>query len=139
MATEIHLACRVQTRSFRGRCFAGPHPPRAHLSRVGRSPSRPLRCARSSYTKDRTLDGAEDHSAEELVRAIERGGHRVTASVAHRHELVRAVRGPCDLVAIAGGDGTVGARAPTTRRTWTRFSPWRRSSSSRPRAQRADL
>jgi diacylglycerol kinase family enzyme len=52
--------------------------------------------------------GAEDHSAEELVQAIERRGHRVTASVAHRDELSEAVRGPCDLVAIAGGDGTVG-------------------------------
>jgi len=55
--------------------------------------------------------GAEDHSAAELVRAIERAGHRVTASVARRSELETALRGSCELVAVAGGDGTVGKAA----------------------------
>lgn len=55
--------------------------------------------------------GDEDHSARDLVRELERHDHEVVASVTGRKALKAAVRGPCDLVVAAGGDGTVNAVA----------------------------
>lgn len=55
--------------------------------------------------------GDEDHDASELAREIERHGHRVVAHATRRKELSRALRHPPDLVAVAGGDGTVGRAA----------------------------
>lgn len=52
--------------------------------------------------------GREDHRAEDIEGAIRRAGHRLVASVTKRRQLARALRGRCDLVAVAGGDGTVG-------------------------------
>jgi diacylglycerol kinase family enzyme len=55
--------------------------------------------------------GDEDHDASELAREIERHGHRVVGHATRRKELSRALRHPPDLVAVAGGDGTVGTAA----------------------------
>lgn len=55
--------------------------------------------------------GSEDHSARDLVRTIERAGHTVIEHVTDGAALSRALRAPCQLVAIAGGDGTVGRAA----------------------------
>lgn len=55
--------------------------------------------------------GREDHRVEDIEGAIERAGHKVVASVSRRRQLARALGGRCDLVAVAGGDGTVGKAA----------------------------
>jgi diacylglycerol kinase (ATP) len=51
-------------------------------------------------------DGAT--SSAEIQRAIEAAGHRVTVRRPGKSDLADAVRDPGDLVAVAGGDGTVG-------------------------------
>lgn len=55
--------------------------------------------------------GAEDHTAEELAARIEHAGHHIVRDVSRRKELGAALRKPCDLVVLAGGDGTVGGAA----------------------------
>ena len=55
--------------------------------------------------------GKEDHSARQLIDEIRRAGHHVVARVGRRKELAEALEEPCDLVVVAGGDGTVGKAA----------------------------
>jgi diacylglycerol kinase (ATP) len=57
--------------------------------------------------------GSERHSGEELIGAIEAAGHRVVARVSHGDDLRAGLPANvrCDLVAVAGGDGTVGRAA----------------------------
>jgi diacylglycerol kinase (ATP) len=55
--------------------------------------------------------GQEDHSAQELIDEIRRAGHHVVGHVRRRKELAEALEQPCDLVVVAGGDGTVGKAA----------------------------
>lgn len=55
--------------------------------------------------------GKEDHSAQQLIDEIRRAGHHVVAHVERRKELAEALENPCDLVVVAGGDGTVGKAA----------------------------
>jgi diacylglycerol kinase (ATP) len=56
--------------------------------------------------------GSEDHTDAELTRAIERAGHHVVHVVGHVTELTAALHErACDLVVVAGGDGTVGRAA----------------------------
>lgn len=57
--------------------------------------------------------GSEQHSREELLSAIENAGHRVVAQFSKSSELQASLpnRGRCDLVVVAGGDGTVGRAA----------------------------
>jgi diacylglycerol kinase (ATP) len=55
--------------------------------------------------------GSGDHTCEHLVTAIERAGHEVVCDVSSNEALLQALLGPCDLVAVAGGDGTIGATA----------------------------
>ncbi|MFZ5890695.1 MAG: diacylglycerol/lipid kinase family protein [Myxococcota bacterium] len=56
--------------------------------------------------------GSEDHTDEQLVRGLRRGGHRVVAVVESIDRLTAELqKQECDLVAIAGGDGTVGRTA----------------------------
>lgn len=55
--------------------------------------------------------GREDHSAEQLTDEITRAGHQVIAQVQRRKHLAAAIEEGCDLVAVAGGDGTVGKAA----------------------------
>src|SRR5688572_28240205 len=58
--------------------------------------------------------GSEDHARGEIAAALERAGHRVAAVVTSVDELVDTLdRHPCDLVVIAGGDGTVSRAACT--------------------------
>lgn len=52
--------------------------------------------------------GAGTTSADEVCQAIESAGHRVTVRRPEPSELADALRDPGDLVAVAGGDGTVG-------------------------------
>jgi diacylglycerol kinase family enzyme len=66
--------------------------------------------------------GSEDHSAEELIDEIHRAGHRVVAHVTRKRELRAALHDGCDLVAIAGGDGTVGKAAHVLKGTSTPFT-----------------
>jgi diacylglycerol kinase family enzyme len=47
-------------------------------------------------------------SPEELGRVIESAGHRVEIRRARKSAIPKALRDPGDLVAVAGGDGTVG-------------------------------
>lgn len=51
--------------------------------------------------------GASDHSADDLVERIQAAGHEVVTTVTRKRELSAALRKPCDVVAVAGGDGTV--------------------------------
>jgi diacylglycerol kinase family enzyme len=55
--------------------------------------------------------GKEDHSARQLIDEIRRAGHHVVSRVGRRKELAEALEAPCDLVVVAGGDGTVGKAA----------------------------
>jgi diacylglycerol kinase family enzyme len=56
--------------------------------------------------------GNEDHDGAELERAIEKGGHQLLHRVSRVGELTEALHAdPCDLVVVAGGDGTVGRAA----------------------------
>ena len=59
-----------------------------------------------------TSAGKEDHTDDELVRIIGRAGHDVVHVVSGVSALTAALqKSPCDLVAVAGGDGTVGRAA----------------------------
>jgi len=56
--------------------------------------------------------GDEDHTDAELVRLIEKAGHRVVHLVSGITDLKAALHErPCELVVVAGGDGTVGRAA----------------------------
>lgn len=56
--------------------------------------------------------GSEDHSDAELVALIRRAGHKVEHVVERVSELTAALHETsCDLVVVAGGDGTVGRAA----------------------------
>ena len=56
--------------------------------------------------------GSEDHSDAELSAVIRRAGHEVMHVTRRIGELTAALHSsPCDLVVIAGGDGTVGKAA----------------------------
>src|ERR1041384_2641979 len=56
--------------------------------------------------------GTKDHSASELGAAIRRAGHQVLHVVTRVGDLSAALQElPCDLVVVAGGDGTVGRAA----------------------------
>jgi diacylglycerol kinase family enzyme len=54
-----------------------------------------------------TSAGNEEHSAEHLIRSLERRGYAVSAQDKDDREFPTALRAPADLVAVAGGDGTV--------------------------------
>lgn len=66
--------------------------------------------------------GSEAHRAGDLVRAIERAGHVVVEHVTDGESLARALRSPCQLVAVAGGDGTVGRAAAALAGTGVPFT-----------------
>lgn len=56
--------------------------------------------------------GGEDHSLEDLTQAIRAAGHDLRSVVEHVADLTAALhRDPCELVVVAGGDGTVGRAA----------------------------
>jgi diacylglycerol kinase (ATP) len=56
--------------------------------------------------------GGEDHSDAQLTELVARNGHDVVHLVTRVSELTAALhRAPCDLVVVAGGDGTVGRAA----------------------------
>ena len=55
--------------------------------------------------------GSEDHTARDLTRRIRAAGHEIVADVTRRKELHAALEKPCDLVAAAGGDGTIAKAA----------------------------
>lgn len=59
-----------------------------------------------------TSAGSEDHTDEELVQIIGRAGHEVVHVVNKASALTAALQErTCDLVVVAGGDGTVGRTA----------------------------
>lgn len=59
-----------------------------------------------------TSAGSEDHTDDELIKLIGRAGHEVVHVVNRSGALTAALQAsPCDLVAVAGGDGTVGRAA----------------------------
>jgi diacylglycerol kinase (ATP) len=66
--------------------------------------------------------GGEDHSARDLIRDIRRAGHEVVGDVSSGKELAAAIRGSCDLVVAAGGDGTVNDTAEALARTGVPFT-----------------
>ena len=66
--------------------------------------------------------GSEDHTARDLVAKIRDGGHEVVAEVTRKKDLTAALRKPCDLVAVAGGDGTVGKAAEALAGTGVPFT-----------------
>jgi diacylglycerol kinase (ATP) len=66
--------------------------------------------------------GSEDHTARDLIRKIHDAGHEVVADTTRRKELSAALRKPCDLVAVAGGDGTVGKAADSLAGTGIPFT-----------------
>ena len=56
--------------------------------------------------------GSEDHSLQELTRTLWAAGHDVRSTVDRISDLTAALqRDPCELVVVAGGDGTVGRAA----------------------------
>src|SRR5690349_3584412 len=52
--------------------------------------------------------GHQNHSAEKLIDEIQAAGHEVIANVRKRQQLTVELDEACDLVVVAGGDGTVG-------------------------------
>lgn len=59
-----------------------------------------------------TSSGSEDHSDADLIAVIRRAGHQVEHVVARVSDLTAALqKTACDLVVVAGGDGTVGRAA----------------------------
>ena len=58
--------------------------------------------------------GSEDHAREDLAAALQRAGHHLVDVATRVEDLVATIdRTPCDLVVIAGGDGTVSRAACT--------------------------
>lgn len=56
--------------------------------------------------------GSEDHTDAELTAVLRRAGHEVAHVVSRLSDLTEALqRTPCELVVVAGGDGTVGKAA----------------------------
>jgi diacylglycerol kinase (ATP) len=56
--------------------------------------------------------GSEDHDERKLRKVIQGAGHEVVHRVRHVADLTAALHEePCDLVVVAGGDGTVGRAA----------------------------
>jgi diacylglycerol kinase (ATP) len=56
--------------------------------------------------------GSEDHDERKLRKVIQGAGHEVVHRVRHVADLTAALHDePCDLVVVAGGDGTVGRAA----------------------------
>ena len=56
-----------------------------------------------------TSAGSEDHTDAELTKLLRKAGHEVAHVVSRLGELTRLLQeDPCELVVIAGGDGTVG-------------------------------
>lgn len=55
--------------------------------------------------------GNQRHDADELAALIEDAGHDVVKVVSRKEALADALRTGCDLVAVSGGDGTVGKAA----------------------------
>jgi diacylglycerol kinase family enzyme len=56
--------------------------------------------------------GSEDHTDAELTRVLEKAGHEVAHVASRLSDLTRALQqSPCELVVVAGGDGTVGKTA----------------------------
>src|ERR1041384_1960383 len=56
--------------------------------------------------------GSEDHTDAELTRLIAKAGHQVVHVAESVTDLKTALHeSPCDLVVVAGGDGTVGRAA----------------------------
>ena len=51
--------------------------------------------------------GGGEHTAEKLVAAIERAGYQVTYFSSKEVRISRVLKRSCDIVAIAGGDGTI--------------------------------
>jgi diacylglycerol kinase family enzyme len=66
--------------------------------------------------------GSEDHSARDLVRQLRRAGHQVVDDVSRRKHLTAALKRACDLVVVAGGDGTVGNATQCLARTGVPFA-----------------
>jgi diacylglycerol kinase (ATP) len=56
--------------------------------------------------------GSEDHTDAQLLKLLRRGGHQVLAVAQTLDQLTAVLQGSvCDLVVVAGGDGTVGRTA----------------------------
>jgi diacylglycerol kinase (ATP) len=56
--------------------------------------------------------GSENHAADDIEASISRAGHELVEIISGLEELIASVRErPCDAIAIAGGDGTVGRTA----------------------------
>lgn len=56
--------------------------------------------------------GSEDHTDAELTRVLQKAGHEVAHVFSRLGDLTQALQqSPCELVVIAGGDGTVGRAA----------------------------
>lgn len=66
--------------------------------------------------------GGEEHCADDLAAQIVSAGHRIVGDVSRRKDLGAALKKPCDLVVLAGGDGTVGAAAEVLAGTGVPFT-----------------
>ena len=56
--------------------------------------------------------GSENHAADDIEDALSRAGHELIEVISGLEALISSVRArPCDAIAIAGGDGTVGRAA----------------------------
>jgi diacylglycerol kinase (ATP) len=66
--------------------------------------------------------GRGDHSADDLIDEIRRAGHAVVFHTSSHKELTKELLQGCDLVAVAGGDGTVGSAAKVLRGTGIPFT-----------------
>jgi diacylglycerol kinase (ATP) len=67
--------------------------------------------------------GSENHAADEIESAVQKAGHEIVSMLSSQEQLIASIREhPCELIAIAGGDGTVsraacslaGCRVPLT-------------------------
>lgn len=56
--------------------------------------------------------GSENHAADAIEAAVEKAGHEIVVTVSSQEELISSIREhPCELIVIAGGDGTVSRAA----------------------------
>jgi len=56
--------------------------------------------------------GSENHAADDIEASVRRAGHEIVDTVSSQEELISSIRArPCELIALAGGDGTVSRAA----------------------------
>ena len=86
-------------------CVAGLRLPSEHF--VGRACGEELKIKVTLIHNPKAGDRSRP-SDEEIIRLIRKAGHKVKYQSSKEKKWKKALKKPCDIVAVAGGDGTVG-------------------------------